>query len=86
MFEKITLRIFLICLAGCASLILSFVWTGGPSSEFYFKIAATFFILGLSTFLCWFVTVLYSLRRCFMVVSYDTRILLKQVQGSLIDL
>lgn len=62
MFEKITLRLFLICLAGCASLVLTFVWKGGPDSEVAFKIAATFFIIGLASFLCWFVTILYSMR------------------------
>ena len=63
MFEKITLRVFLICLAGCASLVLTFVWGNGPSSELYFKIAATFFIVGLSAFLCWLVCMLYGMRR-----------------------
>ncbi|MFA7302568.1 MAG: hypothetical protein WC030_02365 [Candidatus Paceibacterota bacterium] len=62
MIEKITLRIFLICLAGCASLVLSFIWGGEPSSEVYVKIAATFFIVGLASFLCWFVTTPYGLR------------------------
>ncbi len=62
MLEKITLRIFLICLVGCASLVLSFIWGNGDPLEVYFKIAATFFIIGLASFLCWFVTVFYSLR------------------------
>ncbi len=65
MFEKITLRVFLICLVSCASLILFLIWTGGPDTpdaEVPFKIAATFFIIGLGSFLFWFVTVLYSLR------------------------
>ncbi|MFZ2167504.1 MAG: hypothetical protein WAV50_01390 [Minisyncoccia bacterium] len=65
MIEKITVRIFLICLASCASLVLGIIWTGGPdnpASEVYFKTAATLFIVGLSSFLCWFVTMLYSLR------------------------
>lgn len=65
MFEKITLRVFLICLASCASLMIFLIWGGGPdepSLEVYFKIAATFFIIGLGSFLCWFVTMFYSLR------------------------
>lgn len=61
MIEKMTLRIFLICLASCASLVLSIIW-GGPPAEVYFKIAATFFIIGLSSFLTWFSIMLYSLR------------------------
>lgn len=59
MLEEIILRIFLICLVGCASLVLSFIWDG-PPAEVYFKIAATFFIIGLGSFLCWFVSVLYN--------------------------
>ena len=65
MFEKITLRIFLICLASCASLMIFLIWGGGPdepSLEVYFKTAATFFIVALGSFLCLFVTMLYSLR------------------------
>ena len=62
MLEKMTLRIFLICLVGCASLVLLFVWAGGPPAQIYFQIAATFFIVGLGSFLFWFVTMLYTLR------------------------
>jgi len=61
MVEKITVRIFLICLVSCATLVLSFMWGGDPS-EVYFKIAATLFIVGLGSFLCWFVSMLYTLR------------------------
>lgn len=65
MFEKVTVRIFLICLAGCASLVLSFIWGGGPdtpASAVYFKIAATFFVAGLASFLLWLITFLHKLR------------------------
>lgn len=62
MFEKTIFRIFLTCLVGCASLVLTFVWTGGPPAPIYFQIAATFFIVGLGSFLIWFSRVLYSLR------------------------
>jgi hypothetical protein len=69
MIEKITLRVFLFCLVGCAIIVLSLVWTGGPGTPdsavppIYFKAAATFFIVGLGSFLCWFVLMLYSLRK-----------------------
>ncbi len=62
MFEKMTLLIFLICLVSCASLILFSIWGNEKPPEVYFKIVATFFIVGLGSFSLWFVTVLYSLR------------------------
>jgi hypothetical protein len=64
MFEKITIRIFFICLASCASLVLIALWQGDESliPEYYFKTVATFFIIGLASFLSWFVSMLYSLR------------------------
>lgn len=62
MFEKITLRIFLICLVTCASMILFGIWTSMKPAEVYFKTVATFFIFGLGSFLFWFVSIVYSLR------------------------
>jgi hypothetical protein len=62
MFEKTIFRIFLICLVGCASLVLTFVWRGVPPAQIYFQIAATLFVVGLGSFLIWFSTMLYSLR------------------------
>ena len=68
MIEKITLRVFLICLVSCGGIVLTLIWLGGPNtpdsafSPIYFKAAATFFIIGLGSFLCWFVTLLSSLR------------------------
>jgi len=61
MIEKIAVRIFLVSLISCASLVLSFMW-GGPPAEEYFQIAATLFIVGLVSFLIWLVTILY--RTC----------------------
>jgi len=60
MIEKIAVRIFLVSLISCASLVLSFMW-GGPPVEVYFKIAATLFIVGLASCLVWFVTILYRM-------------------------
>ncbi len=65
MFEKITLRLFFVCLVSCASLILFSLWVYKPSSEEYFKTAATFFIVGFGSFLCWFVAFLYKMRDFF---------------------
>ena len=62
MMEKNIFRLFLICLVGCASLILTFVWLGGPPAQIYFQIAATLFVVGLGAFLIWFSMMLYSLR------------------------
>lgn len=65
MIEKITLRVFLVCLVSCASLMLFIVWNGGPDSDrpqIYFQTAATLFILGLGSFLTWLVTFFYTLR------------------------
>lgn len=61
MLEKIILRVFLVCLFSCASLVLSFLWGGDPA-PLYFQIAASFFIIGLAAFLCWFILLLKSIR------------------------
>lgn len=61
MLEKITFRLFLTCLFGCASLVLSIIW-GGPPAEVYFRITATLFVVGLGSFLTWFSMMLYSIR------------------------
>ena len=62
MIQKLTARIFLVCLVSCASLVLCFIWGGGPAAPAYFNIAATFFVVGLGSFLCWFLAMLSSLR------------------------
>jgi hypothetical protein len=65
MLEKITLRIFLICLVTCASMILFAIWTSSDTSkppEAYFKTVATLFIIGFASALLWFVRMLYSVR------------------------
>lgn len=61
MIEKITVRIFLICLISCAGMILFGIWANQKPPEVYFKTAATFFITGLTSFLLWFVSFAYSL-------------------------
>lgn len=61
MLEKSLIRVFLVCLVSCASLVLSFIWGGEPADVFV-KIAVTLFIIGLGCFLSWFVCVLTQLR------------------------
>ena len=71
MFEKITLRIFLICLVSCASMVLPAIWTGDDNAlpEVYFKITATFFIVGFANFLFWLVSFFYSLRNIIRAIT-----------------
>lgn len=51
--EKITLRIFWVCMLACASCVLIGIWNESTLPEEYFRIPATFFILGLANFLLW---------------------------------
>jgi archaellum biogenesis protein FlaJ (TadC family) len=59
---NILFYLFLICLSSCASLILFFIWSGGPDTSQLFHIAASFFIVGLASFLTWFSLMLFELR------------------------
>jgi hypothetical protein len=47
----------------CASLILSIVWKGGPD-EFTIlnQFVITSFVLGLASFLIWFVTIVFEIK------------------------
>jgi hypothetical protein len=58
--ERILLAVFLTCMPLTAAIILALVWFGNPDAEvphWIFKITATSFILGLASFLVWFVHV-----------------------------
>jgi len=63
MSEQVFLRIFQVCLVGCAGLVLYFIWAGGPPAPVYAQVAASIFVIGLGSFLSWFVLVLYGLQR-----------------------
>lgn len=64
MIEKITLRIFFVCLFSCASLFLAFLWAGpGGEDPWFFKFVPTFFVIGLASFLTWFVAIAYKIYR-----------------------
>jgi hypothetical protein len=69
MFEKITIRLFFVCLVSCASLLLFAMWVHKPDSEAYFKTIATFFTIGLASFLSWFVSIFYSVRRILLLTN-----------------
>jgi len=58
-----SLILFFSCLFPCAALVLFFIWHGGPPSPIWFQTAATFFVVGLASFLIWFVDVMKKLRR-----------------------
>lgn len=62
--EKISLRLFLICMVMCAGFFLFLLWTGGPDqpdNQTLFSIVATFFVVGLASFLIWLPIVIYKL-------------------------
>ena len=63
MIERISGRIFFVCMYPCAILVFSFVWNGGPPFEWLFRVAASLFIVGLAAFLTWFVLFLHGIRR-----------------------
>ena len=60
----VSLRVFLVCLVACASMVLFAIWFGkdGALGETYFKTAATLFIIGLASFLIWFSFTLLGIR------------------------
>ena len=63
MLQRITLSVFTFCLFACASLIFFLVWNGGPpESPLLFQSAASFFIVGLASFLLWFCATLLELK------------------------
>ena len=65
MINRVSLRVFLYCLFTCASLVLIFIWAGGPPAQIWFQIAASLFVLGLTAFLVWFSLSLLEFRNYF---------------------
>lgn len=52
--KPLTFRLFLTCLFVCATMIIGGIWFDEHiHTEVYFKTAATFFIIGLTSFLLW---------------------------------
>lgn len=56
MTEKMTLRIFLGAMLLCASSVLLLIWFEGIIPE---RIAPTFFVIGLASFLIWATSITY---------------------------
>lgn len=55
MIAPIAFRVFFVCLLTCAPMVLGGIWFEEQiTSEEYFKITATLFIVGLLSFLSWF--------------------------------
>jgi len=57
-----SLRIFLLCLFVTATLFLFALWFLEHPVEFYFKTMATFFVVGFTSFLVWFVGILIQIK------------------------
>ena len=59
------LSIFIFCLFACATLVLFIVWRTAPQApdpHALFQAAASFFIVGLSSFLLWFSKMMIEIR------------------------
>ncbi len=57
--EKITLRVFWMCMLACASFAVTGIWLHDRVPEALFKATATFFVAGLASFLLWAPLVVY---------------------------
>ncbi|OGG47936.1 hypothetical protein A3D66_00840 [Candidatus Kaiserbacteria bacterium RIFCSPHIGHO2_02_FULL_50_9] len=60
--KRVALYLFVFCLFACATLVLVFIWAGGPSSPLLFQVAASLFVVGLTSFLVWSLTTFFELR------------------------
>jgi hypothetical protein len=60
--KHVTFPLFLICLFSCAALVLFFIWNDGPPSDVWMQAAATLFVIGLGSFLLWFVATILEIR------------------------
>jgi uncharacterized membrane protein len=58
--NKILLSVFFFCLFACATLFVLMFWREKPSEEI-FRVGATLFVVGLTSFLVWFVFMLKNL-------------------------
>lgn len=63
MISYISLRVFLVCLVICALMVLGGIWFQSKIPiPLYFQATATFFVIGLTSFLIWFSTTLLAIR------------------------
>lgn len=51
--EKFSLYLFWTCMLLCAGTFLMGIWIGESAPEELFKFVATFFVVGLASFLVW---------------------------------
>ena len=58
MTERFLLTLFFVCLISCATLVLLGIWIGESLGPDVFKTAASLFVVGLTSFLVWFVPTL----------------------------
>lgn len=58
--EKISLRIFYVCMVLCATLFLIAMWTR-EENKWLMSFVITFFVVGLANFLIWLPIVIYKL-------------------------
>lgn len=64
MFERFIRFVFFACLVACASMVLGAVWGGKAiQGPLYFQTTATLFVIGLASFLTWFVLTLRRVVR-----------------------
>ena len=64
MTDRILLCVFFPCLFLCAGMVLAAIWLGEHAlPEAYFQTTASLFVIGLATFLTWFVRTLSALRK-----------------------
>ncbi len=64
MTERISLRLFLICLLSCATLTIIGIWFGSQfDNSWYFQADATLFVVGFASFLIWFSIILSAIRK-----------------------
>lgn len=60
--KQISFNIFLTCMFVCAALVLAIVWGPKPPMEILPQLAATAFVIGLSSFLLWGTRILLEIR------------------------
>lgn len=60
MIERAALTVFFFCMPFCAGCFLYMIWMGEEQGELFFKAMATSFVIGLASFLVWFVVRMYK--------------------------
>ena len=66
MIERITVRIFFVCMFSCAILFLVFLWFASNDASPWFRLVPTLFVIGLSNFLTWVVCMVYKFYKAIL--------------------